>query len=1228
MNMLAVLKLCCWVQLSCCWVLLSCLCFATSSSPVHVVYITPKLGNCTVNGTALHPCYTFLQLNDGEVLSSCNNGSVELVLLAGTHLIPVLNVSNFSQVVIHPWSKEKRTEVECKLEEDLDAYIVFQDVTNLNISTLNFTSCSIQYVNENSDRESRVNVENCIFRDSGDAALSSSVRRGAHKMSLSNCSFLSNYYVAVSFLQDHGSTLASLVITSTLFHSNGGDFLSYGALNVDYSSLTVRNSQFINNTGSTFVIYIDHSIAVVENALFYQNSVLSGDSMFLARSSSMNISNCHFMDNTAGIYIQESGVPSVFFNSTFERNHVNCDGGVIYLENTGVTIVDCHFKNNSAESGGSLYVKSSEEACFIVNSTFISNEAGSGGGAIYCKDYTHTNGFVYIGGGHSASNSAGSGGGFAYLSNCQLKIYNHSISDSIATNGGAIYASEQSQIFITQSYAHRPEIGLTRNPSALLPPDITLANNTAAYGGAFYLSNSKISFDIDTHLIFDGNVAGEDGGAIYVLDDNCELVPDNFRCFFIDSIGASENHLLFTNNNASQGPVLYGGLLDRCLDYLSYGIDRMKSISEYKPIPLAITSDPVRVCLCNDNFTLNCTTRQLTLSKMRGQTIDLMGAVVDQDGNPKESFIRAGYSKSSSNLGIGEGRKAVGNKCNSLSYHFFTSSASTDSATLILHAEGFCERSNFSSVAIGIMIKPCSRGFERVDDRCGCDKRLAGLSNIVLCNIDSNSIQRKGFLWLRYGEHLKVHANCPLDYCQVKSDAISLEFPDQQCANNHSGVICGGCQDNFSIVLGGSKCLQCTTNYTLIWLIPVFAVAGMLLVALLLLCNMTISHGTLNGLIFYANVVSITGLASLRNCSVHPMFSLFIAWVNLDFGVETCFYVGMDTIQKTWLQFAFPLYIWLLVGAIILASHYSATAMKVFGRRNMAILATLFLLSYAKILKTISTALTFTEVLQASANDTNDQLVPYKVWTYNGNIEYLTGAHIPLFTVALALLVFLFLPYTLLLMFGQCIRSMPAQRRCVLRCIRSTAFISIMDAYHAPYKKKHRYWTGLMLLTRCVLFLAFASSHNDDELLTNMYISTLVLTALFTLKACVPKMYQDFRINLLELSFLLNLMVLSATVYYLRGNRNNDLVLCQCTSASVAVSMATFVGILAYHAILQLNKTKCFMKFKDSVLAKQRAEQYHAFRHEEDTLPAPAAKPPTRTFVELREDLLGSEDNH
>ena len=337
--------------------------------------------------------------------------------------------------------------------------------------------------------------------------------------------------------------------------------------------------------------------------------------------------------------------------------------------------------------------------------------------------------------------------------------------------------------------------------------------------------------------------------------------------------------------------------------------------------------------------------------KIREEQINLHGVVVDQDQNSKESIIAADSIEPEAKLGEGEGRRITGDKtCVVLSYHVFTHDAL---ATLILRPEGYCERLNYSSTTISIVLQPCPRGWERNKDRCECDRRLKYF-NITSCNITGDTVKREGSILLRYDEqYLKGHTHCPLDYCNVTSDTISLAQPDDQCAHHHSGVICGACQENYSIALGGSKCLQCTSSLAFLWLLSLFAVAGIALVALLLVCNMTVSHGTLNGLIFYANVVSISGLTSHQNCSIHPVLSVFIACVNLDFGVETCFYSEMDTYQKVWLQLAFPLYIWLMVGIIILSSHYSSTAVKVFGSNNVAILATLFLLSYTKILTTI-----------------------------------------------------------------------------------------------------------------------------------------------------------------------------------------------------------------------------------------------------------------------------------
>ena len=175
-----------------------------------------------------------------------------------------------------------------------------------------------------------------------------------------------------------------------------------------------------------------------------------------------------------------------------------------------------------------------------------------------------------------------------------------------------------------------------------------------------------------------------------------------------------------------------------------------------------------------------------------------------------------------------------------------------------------------------------------------------------------------------------------------------------------------------------------------------------------------------------------------------------------------------------------------------------------------------------------------------------------------------------------------------------------------------------MDAYHAPYNNRHRYWTGLMLLSRCVLFLAFSFNYNNSGLLANMYITTLVLIGLLTMKTCITKVYKNSLVNVLEICFLLNLVVLSGTTYYLGVSDNT----CICTRASISVSIVIFAGVLAYHTHLQLNKIRLFKLITDTILTlwRKHYQSLPSDYEEEDTSPAnPPPRLPTTSVVELRE---------
>ena len=352
------------------------------------------------------------------------------------------------------------------------------------------------------------------------------------------------------------------------------------------------------------------------------------------------------------------------------------------------------------------------------------------------------------------------------------------------------------------------------------------------------------------------------------------------------------------------------------------------------------------------------------------------------------------------------------------------------------------------------------------------------------------------------------------------------------------------------MVLGTSQCWKCTNIYLL--LLIAFAVMGVALVLFLFVCKLTVATGALSGLLFYANIVGVNRTIFLPVESTN-LFSLFIAWLNLDFGIETCFYNGMDAYSKTWLQFVFPVYIWVLVGLTILVSHFSQRFARLLGNNPVSILATLILLSYTKILRTLIAVL-YATFLEYSKHNRS-------VWLYDAHINFLTGKQIPLFIVAVLIFLFLFLPYTLLLLFGQWLQAISHLR--LFSWVNNTRLKAFMDSYNAPYKAKHRYWPGLLLVFRFVLLLVFALNPQEDHSIN--LLSILVTTGLLVAWAWLGGGIYRNCLDALECSFALNLIILAAATYHVTYHVNhpnqNQLVV---GYTSVSIAFATFIGILVF----------------------------------------------------------------
>ena len=338
--------------------------------------------------------------------------------------------------------------------------------------------------------------------------------------------------------------------------------------------------------------------------------------------------------------------------------------------------------------------------------------------------------------------------------------------------------------------------------------------------------------------------------------------------------------------------------------------------------------------------------------------------------------------------------------------------------------------------------------------------------------------------------------------------------------------------------------------------------AGILLVTALLALNMTVAVGLINGFIFYANIVAANSAVFFP--SSEPSFpNVFVAWLNLDIGIDVCFFDGLDAYTKTWLQLVFPIYIISLVIVIIIVSEYSPWFAQLIGKKDpIATLATLILLSYAKLLSVTITALSF-----AILEYPNGSRVT--VWLPDGNVPYFQGKHVALALIAL-LIILVGIPYTILLFLWQWLVCTPKWK--VFKWTRNAKLNAFISVHHVPYNSKYRYWTGLLLLVRVVLYItASITTSYSNKPQSSILITVILLGGLFFLNGITGfRAYKNSTINVLETGFYFNLLASAAFSQY---DFKTDIT--KQTAVAYISAIITFillVGVIVYHVHLLVRK--------------------------------------------------------
>ena len=999
-----------------------------------------------------------------------------------------------------------------------------------------------------------------------------------------------------------------------------------GIINVNISSgtavfLTTTHTKIHSSltiTASANIRFVNLSCSGLGGAVYMMNGVIN----IGAKSTVVFLQNTAYWSGGA-VWLHDATM-NIGVNSTVVFAHNSApryNGGTIWLYN-GLLTIDTNASLILSDStvydqGGAIQLVLGAFSVKNNASVIISNSYAYKGGALYIYNSTiHVDRFSNI---LFYNNTAVQGGaiyfyyGFMYINTHSVVQFTKNIAQ---LEGGAVYIE----------VANRSASTITVDNSTKL----LFYDNFAFQGGALYIIPSSFAIEarFQSSIKFVTNRALDVGGAIY------SKLQTAAPCVFSVNDYSAEISFTENTADRRVGHHIYGSSVrsSKC-DKVHILLDNKPSKPYclhrnefYEHINFSFTpalnqtlspvsSAPWRVCLCDSNSRPQCANFSLiftSVSVYRGETFTLSACVVGYNFGTTTGSIYSNLLYPSSQLEQSQNHQLVINNemCTTLKYTIYTKEneelleLQTSVLPVSVYSARRDSRINFAQyksnihdyisdctshvqlgcisedllttpVFINVTLLPgCPPGLTFKNDSTNCSCYAVLINNDFQCWIQNKSgfLEWTGSVWVNatfnesQSNGIIYNQFCPASYCKLGKKAVNIgDYPSKQCASNRTGILCGSCRDNFSLVIGSSRCIQCPNSHNVALLLA-FAAGGVFLVFFILALNLTVTQGLINGLIFYANVVwAYKVILFPSEINWLAFLQIFVAWINLDFGIESCFFFGLDAYWKTWLQFLFPFYIWALAGVIIIACRYSSRLTNLIGSRAVPLLATLFLLSYMKLLRTIIDAISVA-VIAHYPQDTS-----YAVWYLDGNLRYCQHPHIYLFIAAIGTLVFLWLPYTLLLLFIQ-----PFRRVSHLRSLKWVNRLApVYDAYFSPLKDKHQYWFGTVLLVRGILLIILTVTSTTFPKFNVLLLSVTIASLFFFIS--IKNVYRKRNVRFFESVTLMNLIVVSTGILYKWESAKSKITLLE---VSIWLAFVQFCVITVWSLIKPCFNTNWWCKRK------------------------------------------------
>ena len=682
------------------------------------------------------------------------------------------------------------------------------------------------------------------------------------------------------------------------------------------------------------------------------------------------------------------------------------------------------------------------------------------------------------------------------------------------------------------------------------------------YGGAIYSFNDKVSDNNCTFQVLSSNLSEiiEHGPLLYFKDN-------------IATVGQSSVSVM-SKQECQQIQLKPGNW-----SFLHRIIFKFDEVYNHKNISFS----PARIVPCIDgepqhshsNRSFNYSTYPGKMHNVSLAALDGSGNSIDEPVQVKIFHIQRHQNLKQSSWGLSDCesyQQLVKSTCTNISLTIH--STQLDNSTSVSTAF-FSFLDDVPTFQARIELKQCPPGFQLNSSTgiCECSSLIETMNQLYhldfACDIQNSVVKVPFEPWIgcytmlhnNYSEGLKCEVGispyCYRGFCnnstpndQWKSGSADI------CIDSREGALCGSCIGNNSTVFGSNKCFPCSdwSLFTILF----FVAAGPLLIFFLFSAQLTISSGTINGLIFFANMWNTGFFEILKYQDQNSWFGLsqvYISLLNLGVGYPLCFYDGMKEIDKSWLQLVFPVYLLVLVALVVIVSRYSMRVSSLVYSRAVPVLVTVVHLSVSRLFLAAVDA--FSIGLIYTDSNINDKPTCRYVWLRDGNITYFSPLHVVLAIVSLALAAVFILPYLILLL--------GAPWWIKFKTI-DLYLKPILDAAHGPFKDDKQYWLGLRLILLIQQLIVFVAVGEYSD--TYVYWVNGPILMVFSLMHASAQPFKSKAVNMLDglIMIVLCLVVYACSVFAMKDNLYlTELV---TLSSLATVVFLVFIGILSYHILL------------------------------------------------------------